>query len=271
MNFITHLQTFAESDDIGVYGLDLDALGDDAGFFEAVLSPTERVEISRLVQEQQRRRVTVSRGALRMIVGAKLEVPATTVALVRDACGRPRVSIGGSGRMDGPHVSCSRSGRYAVVAVAKQYPLGIDIEVVTDDRFPERIAELILSPSECVGHALMPPGDRTQWLARVWVRKEALLKGMGCGLEIDPRSITAAAWLEDVFHATSPRTCHRMSALPPWYLHEFAWGPSVIALATRGADAQLRFMKFDVCEPQRLWSADAVSMGFDDILVAGHV
>jgi 4'-phosphopantetheinyl transferase len=63
------------------------------------------------------------------------------------------------------HVSLSRSGPHLVTAIAAR-PVGVDVEAAVIDVLPE----LVLAPGET--------GD----LARVWARKEAILKARGTGL-----------------------------------------------------------------------------------------
>ena len=62
------------------------------------------------------------------------------------------------------HVSLSRSGGRAVVAVSDQAPVGVDVERMDPD-----------SPDDL----------------RAWVRTESLLKATGHGLTIDPATIDA--------------------------------------------------------------------------------
>lgn len=70
-------------------------------------------------------------------------------------------------RVDGRpvHVSLSRSGPHLVTAIAGR-PVGVDVEAAVIEVLPE----LVLAPGET--------GD----LARVWARKEAVLKARGAGL-----------------------------------------------------------------------------------------
>jgi 4'-phosphopantetheinyl transferase len=139
------------------------------------------------------------------------------------------------------HVSCSRSGPYAIFAVARGHPVGVDIEVANAETFTDEVAEIILSPPERNYYAALPRNVRSTWLARAWVAKEAILKGLGCGLEIHPGSINVATPFADDVAADTFAWTSRATAFPPWWLSELQWAASVVAVATGERPALLRF------------------------------
>lgn len=71
-----------------------------------------------------------------------------------------------------------------MVAVSMAGPVGVDVELTGPARF-DNLSGVVLHPHE----APMSADD----LATVWVRKEALLKALGLGLAVDPRSIWLSA------------------------------------------------------------------------------
>ncbi|MDH3314175.1 MAG: 4'-phosphopantetheinyl transferase superfamily protein [Betaproteobacteria bacterium] len=230
-----------DGESVDVYGLNLDAHSEAIEAFEAVLSPHERAEVARLDRRQQRRRVAISRGALRRILAGYFERPPAEVPLAREPLGKPYVDLAAFGGRKKLHVSCSRSGPYAIFAVATGQPIGVDIEVANAENFSDQVAEIVLSPEESKHYATLPSNARTAWLARAWVAKEAILKGLGCGLEIHPGSINVAAPFADDAVADAFAWTSRATAFPPWWLCESAWGPSVVAFATRRRPSSLRF------------------------------
>src|SRR5438552_599705 len=62
-----------DRDSVDVYGIKLDTHSDGIASFEAVLSADERRDIGRLMLHRDRRRITISRGALRIVLGGYLE------------------------------------------------------------------------------------------------------------------------------------------------------------------------------------------------------
>ena len=230
-----------DDESVDVYGLNLDAHDEAIEAFEDVLSPRERVEVARLDRREQRRRVAISRGALRRILAGYLGRPPAEVPLAREPRGKPYVDLAASGERQSLHVSCSRSGPYAIFAVARRQPVGVDIEVANAEHFTDQVAEIMLSPPERNHYAALPRNVRSAWLARAWVAKEAILKGLGCGLEIHPGSINVATPSADDVAADAFAWTSRATAYSSWWLCEWAWGPSVVALATRRRLSSLQF------------------------------
>ena len=95
-------------------------------------------------------------------------------------------------------VSRSRAQGFPVVALALGARVGVDVEAVDDARFGE-VGDVLL-------HARERPAGPDD-VARTWVRKEALLKALGTGLSVDPRSI----WL------SGPQQPPTVLAWPPSY------------------------------------------------------
>jgi len=96
-----------------------------------------------------------------------------------DRHGRPYLP--GRGDLD---VSRSRARGVPIVALARGARVGVDVEAVDDARFGE-VADVLLHAQERAAGA--------QEVALTWVRKEALLKALGTGLSVDPRSVWLSA------------------------------------------------------------------------------
>jgi acyl carrier protein len=211
---------------VDIYAVELDAHAAHLPLLESVLSDQEREAIQRLRDPSQRRRVAISRGLLRHLVGVYLGSDAVRVPLERDQLGKPALSASAG---EAPlFASCSRSNSAAVFAVGNVDPLGVDIEGVTGDKFRAELADEALSRREQRLFALVPAHERPRWLAQAWVRKEAILKGLGCGLELHPATIEAAG----------PFGVPDRSG---WLLHERPWKQCAIALAVRAAACSVRW------------------------------
>lgn len=150
--------------------------GDPASWLDA----DERARAARLHDATDRHRWLVSHVALRLLLGASLEVHPSAIEVVREAC--PRCG-GPHGRPAlGPRAgrplrfSLSRAEGHALIALRHGLDVGVDLE------------------STAAG---VPAPDG---LAR-WVRTEALLKSTGEGLSRDPdalllRPLAPGAWGE---------------------------------------------------------------------------
>lgn len=106
--------------------------------------------------------------------------------------GAPRLTVSG---VDGPHVTLSRC-QEAVVAAVSPSRIGVDVEALGRGR--AGLAEVALAPEEATQLDAVPPGERDDVLTRWWVRKEAVLKAAGTGLDVDPRSVVVTAPIDGV-------------------------------------------------------------------------
>lgn len=86
------------------------------------------------------------------------------------------------------HFSLSYTGAGAIVAVAQGVEVGVDIEDLTDADF-EGFARTTLAADEVEGFGSLDGHDLLVARARVWARKEAVLKATGRGLVVDPSEV----------------------------------------------------------------------------------
>ena len=113
------------------------------------------------------------------------------------------------------HFSLSYTSSLAVVAVAEGVDVGVDTEDLTDADF-ENFAEATLSPDEVVAFDGLAGRDLLVARARVWARKEAVLKATGHGLVVDPSEVLVTGPLDP-------------PALAEWRAEEP--GPTAVSLA----------------------------------------
>ena len=88
-------------------------------------------------------------------------------------------------------VSLSYAGGLAVVALSRGGEVGVDVEVVDDSDF-EGFNAVTLDPSEAPGLDRVGADQLGLARARVWARKEAVLKASGHGLAVDPRQVVVS-------------------------------------------------------------------------------
>ena len=140
----------------------------------------------------------------------------TTVARHSHLC--PRCGSDGHGKpflVDHPElgISVAHTPGATAVACVRGTSVGVDLERASDPG-ARSVATVLLHPHE---HA----ADDDD-LARTWVRKESLVKALGTGLALDPRSI----------EVSSPRESPRVRRLPAPYdevqvrMHDLVVAPS---------------------------------------------
>lgn len=89
--------------------------------------------------------------------------------------------------------NASRSGAWALVAVADGRALGVDLERrdarLADPEELSRLARRVLTPEERAALEALEPRARLDAFLRLWTRKEAALKLLGTGLSREPDTL----------------------------------------------------------------------------------
>ncbi|MFG2994748.1 4'-phosphopantetheinyl transferase family protein [Streptomyces sp. NPDC048257] len=146
-----------------------------------ILDTNERDKAARLLRPGDRHRYVASHLALHILIGAYLNLPPHTIPFTRETCpccggphGRPALTG------HNLHFSLSHSGDLAYLALAA-HPVGIDIEQTPT---PTAVNDILhsLHPTETQELTNLPPTQQPEALARIWTRKEAILKATGTGL-----------------------------------------------------------------------------------------
>lgn len=147
---------------------------------EGVLTPAEREAASRFVFPEDARRFTAGRACLRLALGHGLGVAPGSLAFVQGPHGKPGLDLGCT--RDLLHFNVSHSGSLAVIAVAADRPVGVDVEWTGRDVKIGEIARRMFAPAETAALERLPGPARRDAFFRVWTRKEAVVKVLGAGL-----------------------------------------------------------------------------------------
>jgi 4'-phosphopantetheinyl transferase len=145
-----------------------------------LLSPDELEREAHYRHADLRRRFVVARGALRYLLGAYLLTDPHQVSFHLSAAGKPSIASPESGLP--LSFSLSHSGNLALVALAWQAPLGIDLEDLARPIDYQAVAARFFAPAETSRLNELPVDLRREMFLRTWVLKEAYLKALGCGL-----------------------------------------------------------------------------------------
>jgi 4'-phosphopantetheinyl transferase len=150
---------------------------------QSVLDPRESEYAATLETPGHRLRYTLGHVALRQFLGQYLDLPPERIAYVREPCPHCGAPHGRTAVHQPPrkvHLSLSMSGDVVLIGIASA-PLGVDVEVLPR---PQTISEVsqLLHPAERAEIRAAAPSQQAMAFTRLWVRKEAYLKGVGVGV-----------------------------------------------------------------------------------------
>ncbi len=162
----------------------------------AILDRIERTRLASLRRDADRDRYVAAHALLRIVVARRWSIRPDEVPLdfTCARCGAPH----GPPTLTAPPgrppfgVSLSRAGTRVVVALSPGGAVGVDVEAVTGAGFPG-FDEVALAVEERDAIGRLPSADQARARTVAWVRKEAVLKAAGCGLDRDPRRLVIEA------------------------------------------------------------------------------
>lgn len=147
------------------------------------LDGDERSRRDRFRHDGRLREFTLCRAALRAILCGRLDCVNDELSFRESERGKPCALLRG---VPAPmSFSVSHSGRHGLLALARAGRLGVDVEVRAARRDLDALMAAVLTPGE---RAEIESATADQRLARfygLWTIKEALLKALGTGLQLD--------------------------------------------------------------------------------------
>ncbi|MBB4893397.1 4'-phosphopantetheinyl transferase [Streptomyces olivoverticillatus] len=153
---------------------------------QSPLDERERAQAASFVHAVDRTKYVAAHLTLRKVLGAYLGLSAGEVRFTREPCpccgkphGRPAVEAANA-----PHFSMSHGGNLVLIGVAAS-PVGVDTEQLPAAHTVAEVSE-VLHPAERREIMAAPVVRRPAVFARLWVRKEAYLKGLGTGFGRSP-------------------------------------------------------------------------------------
>lgn len=145
---------------------------------DGVLSRDELARAARFRMDSDRRQFAGARAALREIGARHLGCGARDVAFESTAHGKPCFA----GPSDTVRFNVSHSGSLALIAVARDREVGVDIEQVRSDIDHLAIAARFFTREEHAELSALPGGSVARAFTTSWVRMEAYLKARGEGI-----------------------------------------------------------------------------------------
>ncbi|WP_299657836.1 4'-phosphopantetheinyl transferase superfamily protein [uncultured Tateyamaria sp.] len=144
------------------------------------LSPEEQARYRRFRRDEDAHRFAARRTALRHILSAYLQCDLAEVAYeTMDAAGKPVLAQPHQGEVV---FNASSSADIALIAVAQEGTIGVDVEYARPFEDMGQIARQYFTVDEVARLEARPPSQRCDAFYRLWTSKEALLKAEGAGL-----------------------------------------------------------------------------------------
>jgi 4'-phosphopantetheinyl transferase len=194
------------TDRIRVWVIRTDTAPDVAENYRGLLDAGESAHAADFLRDHDRHRYLVAHGARRVILGRELDVEPQSVSFTADANGKPELSGGH------PHINLAHDGALALLAVAADRTVGVDVRQLVEGLDPVDMSERYFLPFEARyvagGHDLLEQTDR---YARLWTRKEAAAKVAG---GVGWANTKAAVLQRDLVACVDPAGPHRHRVLP---------------------------------------------------------
>ena len=153
------------------------SLTQDFAPFYNLLAPEERIRAARFIRAEDRRRYTVARGVLRLLIGRYENLRPERVQFVHNDFGKPLLF-----HQTDLQFNISHSQDLALLAFTRGCLIGVDVECKRPLPDADDIAKHHFSTSEYNIFHNLPESKKTEAFFNCWTRKEAFIKAIGEGL-----------------------------------------------------------------------------------------
>jgi 4'-phosphopantetheinyl transferase len=158
-----------------VWAVELDRSEKEVAALGGVLTADELLRAGRIRSEEGQRRAVVTRAALRKLLARELGRTPEEVAFTVGPHGKPRLDD----RSAGVRFNLSHSAGLALIAIAREVEVGVDVEEIRPRNDLGGVARRVFTEAE--REAVEVGGEPAFY--RHWVAKEAFVKATGRGIE----------------------------------------------------------------------------------------
>jgi 4'-phosphopantetheinyl transferase len=151
-----------------------------------IFPPCELDRARRFHFARNRAEFLLARGMVRHVLAAMLDVAPERLPFDAAPNQKPRLAPHTGSPVD---VSIAHSGGWVACGFAAHRLIGIDIETEVRAYDVEALAARVFTANERLAFAALRPSARREAFLDAWRRKEAVLKGLGCGLGTDPATV----------------------------------------------------------------------------------
>jgi 4'-phosphopantetheinyl transferase len=177
-----------ELNDIHIWLIDLQLTPEEEVSRFALLSEDEKQRARRFQLAKHQRRFIAARSSLRTILSFYLATPPEAIQFIYSEHHKPFLAPAHHSSIQ---FNLTHSSDTAVIAVNKQFAVGVDIEKMKPKEMLP-LAKRFFSQQEYTALSTLPAQEQITAFYRLWSRKEALIKAVGKGLFIPLSSFSVS-------------------------------------------------------------------------------
>jgi 4'-phosphopantetheinyl transferase len=142
----------------------------------SLLNKEEKIRAERYYFPRHQRRFTMARAIMRSILARYIQQEPEDLCFTTNEYGKPEIN-------NPSHIqfNLSHSQDLALLAVGKEFPLGIDLEFLSKRPY-QQLADHSFSKSESKVLLSLAPEVKALYFFHIWSQKEAFIKSSGLGL-----------------------------------------------------------------------------------------
>ena len=176
-----------------------------------LMSNDERERAQKFIRGKEE--YIASRWLLRKVLGQYLQQAPASLVFSRREKGKPYIA-------NNPlNFNLSHSGHWALLALARDMELGVDIEQSRDSRDLLGIAENYYHPDEYAQLRQQQGDEQIRFFYQLWTLKEALLKALGVGISAGLENLNFH--LGDAISVSLSPVLQAQSVTDKWQFHQW--------------------------------------------------
>lgn len=174
------------------------------------LSDSEKERAHRYKTQKLCESFVASRGRLREVLGLHLGLSPEKIEFTYNSFGKPSIHPKHSSQVC---FNISHSYDHLAIAITENVPVGIDLEHHSN---VTEFYSTILSKKECEIFNNLTDQEKLIQLFKAWTLKEAYVKALGSGLNIDIQSIEVLSIYHSSLFYLDPFTLFSFPMIPNW-------------------------------------------------------